>query len=160
MGLVGDENYIDIDLSVTQKKKFRIDGDDDRILELDTSDLSILTRFRDAQPKLNELVSEIVDIKIKEYEDTPDGNVEAINEMGTILESIDKKMRELMDYIFDADVSRTCAPSGTMYDMFNGQYRYEHIMNTLFKLYEDNINKEYKKLATRVRKHTDKYTKR
>ena len=46
---------IDLDLSVTKKKKFRFDKDDKRILELNVSDMTILGRISETYPKLNEL---------------------------------------------------------------------------------------------------------
>ena len=47
-------DVIDIKLAV-EKQKIRIDGDDNRIIELDTSDLSVLTRLNEYYPKLKEL---------------------------------------------------------------------------------------------------------
>ena len=70
----------------------------------------------------------------------------------------DAEMRELMDYLFDSPVSAVCAPQGSMYDPFNGKYRFEHIMETLFALYESNIEAEYKKMKANVNKRTAKYT--
>ena len=50
-----NNNIIDLDLSVTQKKKFRFDKDDNRILELNVSDMNIIGRISETYPKLNEL---------------------------------------------------------------------------------------------------------
>ena len=38
-----------IDLSVFRKKQFTIDGDENRILELDTSDLNIIKRIKESK---------------------------------------------------------------------------------------------------------------
>ena len=64
-----------------------------------------------------------------------------------------------MDKLFDANVSETCAPSGTMFDPINGKFRFEHIIDVLSGLYESNMQSEIKKTASRIAKHTDKYTK-
>jgi hypothetical protein len=69
-------------------------------------------------------------------------------------------MRDLMDYIFDSNVSEICAPSGSMYDPINGQFRFEHIINILAGLYETDIESELTSIAKRVQKHTNKYSKR
>ena len=37
-------------------------------------------------------------------------------------------MRELIDFIFQANVSSVCADDGTMADPLNGQFRFEHII--------------------------------
>lgn len=144
-------NIIDIDLSVTRKKRFRIDGDDSRILELNTSDMNILLRLDEVEEKLNKLADSVT------FDSNDDEHAE---ENVKKLLSTDKEMRELMDYLFDSNVSDICAPSGSMYDPFNGKYRFEHIIETLFTLYEDNIAAEYKKMSKNVQKHTAKYTKK
>lgn len=156
-GVNNKNNVIDIDLSVTRKQRFRINEDDSRILELNISDMNIVVRLRDSYPKLNDLAVEVGTL----YED--DDNEDDISEIvkfGNQLESIDNKMRELVDYIFDSNVSEICAPDGSMYDVFNGQFRFEIIIEKLIGLYEENIGAEYKKLSTRIQKHTDKYVKK
>ena len=78
----------------------------------------------------------------------------------TFLRKIDDEMRSIIDYIFDAPVSAVCADSGSMYDPINGQFRYEHIINTLGNLYEVELSSEMDKVSARVQKHTNKYTKK
>ena len=144
-------NIIDIDLSVTRKKRFRIDGDDSRIIELNTSDMTILNRLDESERRLKAL-AESANIDLTGDDET-DGAVV------TRLLATDKEMRDIIDYLFDSPVADICAPDGSMYDPFNGKYRFEHILETLFTLYEQNISDEIKKMRKNVRKHTDKYTK-
>ena len=144
-------NIVDIDLSVTNKKQFRIDGDDERIIELNTSDVSILSRLQDSYPKLDALGMKAMSISSEET------NKE---ETVQILKEVDEQMRALLDFIFDSDVSEKCAPNGTMFDMFNGDFRFEHIINTLINLYENNLDKETKLMMKKIKKHTDKYTRK
>lgn len=152
----------DINLSVIRKKRFRVDGDDNRILELNTSDLNILARLKDAYPKL-------IAIADNAFKDLPQVDtseeVDFINSAETAelidsLKKADSEMRELVDYIFDSNVSEVCAPSGSMYDPINGQFRFEHIINVLAALYETDVEKEMGAIAARVKKHTGKYSKR
>jgi hypothetical protein len=143
-------NIIDIDLSVTRKKRFRIDGDDNRVIELNTSDMTILNRLDEADRQLRELA----DKANFELVDAEDENRDIVKE----LLATDKQMREIIDYLFDAPVSDVCAPNGSMYDPFNGKYRFEHIMEALFVQYENNIAEEIKKMRKNVQKHTSKYT--
>lgn len=152
---MGANGFVDIDLSATRKQKIRIDGDDNRILELDTADMNIVVRLRDGFEKLEKLIDQITNLQVSDT-----GNIKTdISEMGTVIEDIDKQMRNALDEIFDANVSEVCAPTGSMYDLFNGEYRFEHIINALTKLYENNLDKEYAKMKRRVQKHTDKYVK-
>lgn len=158
------DDVVDIDLSTTRKKKFRIDGDNDRVLELNVSDMSIFSRVKEMYPKLIKKAGE-ASIKMSEddTEFTDDENVlesEALASTVDTLAEIDKDMREGLDYIFNSNVSELCAPDGSMYDPFNGKFRFEHILETLSALYENNLNAEIKKMTKRVNKHTSKYTKK
>ena len=140
-------NIVDIDLSVTKKKEFRIDKDDNRIIELNTSDMNILGRLQECYPKLDKLGVKAMTISDSGLEETV-----------TILKEIDSEMRKYVDFIFDSPVADICAPDGSMFDMFNGEFRFEHILNVLIGLYENNLDKEYKLMSKKIKKHTDKYT--
>lgn len=139
-----------IDLSLLRKKRYTINGDENLVLELDTSDFSIINRLSDVYPKLFELASEISDI--------PD-DVTSEDAKNT-LSDIDNRMRAQLDDIFDSNVSEICAPKGSMYDLFGGEFRFEIIITALIKLYGDNIEQEAKRLQKRIKSHTDKYTKK
>ena len=69
-------------------------------------------------------------------------------------------MRQIIDEIFGADVSAKAAPDGSMYDPFDGTYRFEHIITLLMSQYEKNLQDEYAKIEHQVKSHTDKYTKK
>lgn len=156
-------NFVDLSLDAVRKKRFRIDNDDTRILELNTSDLNILVRLREAYPKLVALAEEAFK-NLPEVENSSDDydfvNDEATNTVIDTLRNADETMRNLIDYIFDSNVSDICVPSGSMYDPINGQFRFEHIINILAGLYEHDVSAEMSKISKRVQKHTDKYTKR
>lgn len=152
-----DNEILDISLEPVRKKRFRIDGDNDRILELNTSDVNIITRLNELYPKLEDLAQEAV--KKLDIDENGDG-ITIIAEMSEALTEIDNEMRNLVDDLFDANVSEVCCPHGSMYDPFNGQFRFEHIIGTLADLYTNNFNKEVEKINKRVQKHTDKYTKK
>ena len=46
------EEPIDIDLSVTRRKVFRINGDNSKLIYLNTSDLGIFSRLNEEYPEL------------------------------------------------------------------------------------------------------------
>lgn len=145
---MGKNNIVDIDLSVTKKKQFRIDKDDNRIIELNTSDMNILSRLQDSYPKLDALGTKAMSIS----------ETDSVEDTVSILKEVDKEMRSLLNNIFDSDIADICAPDGSMFDMFNGEFRFEHIVSTLIGLYETNIDNEYKLMVKKIKKHTDKYT--
>ena len=156
-----EDDIQDIDLSVIKKKRFRINGNNNKILELNTSDLSITSRLSKSYEKLNKYMDEVG----KELQNVPDsGDVELSEDQERLVEEnlakIDAKMREEIDYIFDAPVSEVCADEGSMYDPFNGMFRFEHIIDAITKLYENNLNSEFNKMKRRVSAKTSKYTKK
>ena len=145
------ENVIDIAIPEIEKTQFRINGDNDKIIELNISDMNILTRLSDVYSKLKTLETDFAEVSKMDPED--------IEALGGKLKEIDGKMREYVDYIFDYPVSEPCAGNGSMYDPVNGKLRYEHIIEALSKLYEANITKEMEAIQKRVEKHTKKYKK-
>lgn len=150
----------DINLSAIKKKRFRINGDSSKILELNTSDLGISSRLSSAYERLTKNMEEVGEI----LSGLPDDESELTDEKEEIiqekLQEIDAKMKKEMDYIFDAPVSKICCDGGSMYDPFEGMFRFEHIIDALTKLYETNLNSEFSKMKRRVSAKTSKYTKK
>lgn len=157
---VRDEDIIDIDLSPIRKKRFRINGDRDKILELNISDMNIIPRLEESYPKLSKLVEEASDKILAQTENSDDEDAEVeLAPIADTLREIDTEMRKWVDYIFDAEVSKVCAENGSMYDPFNGRFRFEHIIDAISALYENNLKTEFDKVSNRVKKHTSKYHK-
>lgn len=152
---------IDLDLSVTKKKKFRFDKDDKRILELNVSDMNILGRISETYPKLNELSTKAGKLMegIELDEEDIEASMESTSTVAERLKVIDTEMRELIDYMFNAEVSAVASPDGSMYDPFQGSFRYEHIVTVLIGQYENNLQSEFNKMEKQMKKHTAKYKK-
>ena len=141
-----DTDIIDVNLDDAKRTRFRINGDPNAIIELNLSDLGILERLKTGMKELTAEMERIAAL--------PDDDDSQLSEM---LKQADANMRKCVDYIFDYPVSAACAKHGTMYDPKDGKFRYEAIIDGLTKLYADNINEEYKKLESRLSKHTQKY---
>ena len=154
-----DDDIQDLNLSAIKKKRFRINGDSNKILELNTSDLSITSRLSKSYERLTKYMDEVGKIlsDIPDEGAVPDEVEDTINEQLTL---VDDKMRKEIDFIFDAPVSEVCADGGSMYDPFDGMFRFEHIIDALTKLYENNLNSEFSKMKKRVSAKTSKYTKK
>ena len=152
-------NVIDLDLSVTQKKRFRFDKDNNRILELNVSDMNIISRVSETYSKLQDLQTKAS--KLMDGIDVEDES-KSVEEMAVVserLKEVDNEMRDLIDYMFNANVSEVAAPDGSMYDPFEGSFRYEHIITLLMSQYESNLQSEFTKMQRQLEKHTAKYTK-
>lgn len=154
------EEVQDINLSAIQKKRFRINGDKNRILELNTSDLSISSRLTVAYDKLTKCMDKVGKVLASLPDDEDEDSEEKEQAIAEQLKVIDDEMRKQLDYIFDAPVSEVCGYGGSMYDPFNGMFRFEHIIDAISKLYETNLNNEFSKMRKRVNAKTSKYTKK
>lgn len=154
-----DNNVVDIDLGFVEKKRFRINGDFNRMLELNVSDLNIFARLKEGYPKLDKLLEE-AQAKVNSIPDDTENKEEMLTKLADTLTEIDKKMRDLIDYIFDTNASEICAPSGNMYDPVNGQWRYVRIIDRLSSLYTNGLHAEFEKMQKNVAKKTSKYTKK
>jgi len=152
----GQEQIQDVDLSVTRKKKFRIDGDNNRILELNTSDAGIMVRINNLYPKMK-VIGDKLATKIAEQSEITDEK--ELGKIAEVILDLDNSLRDMLDELFDSNVSEVCIPEGTTVDPFNGEFRFETIINKLGKLYSDNFTAEFAKMKKNVSKHTAKYTK-
>ena len=145
------DGVVDIQLSIDNRKQFRINGDDKRIIELDISDFGILNRLRESYPRLQEL-------GIKGFEfDEDDENIK-LGEFMDSLNAINDEMISIIDYIFDSKVAKVCADSKPLYNMVAGKFIFEIILDVLFNLYSDNIRAEFGQMSQRMKSHTNKYT--
>jgi len=155
-----DDDIQSIDLSAIKKQRFAINGDKNKVIELNTSDLRISSRLSIAYDKLTKYMDEVSEA----LKNVPDEEEALSEEQEKIIEeqlsNIDAKMREEVDYIFDAPISDLCCDGGSMYDPFEGQFRFEHIIDALTKLYENNLNNEFNRMKRRVAQKTSKYTKK
>lgn len=147
---INTQTVVDINLDLQVKRQFRINGDDNLILELNPGDMGIIPRYEEVIPKFDKLTDMMVEI---EFQEEPSADDPAINKFN----EADNEARELVNYLFDYDVCSVCANGGSMFDMCNGKFRFEELIEQLFKLYDDTITEEHKKVQKRLRKHTDKY---
>ena len=143
-----------IDLSKTDRQRFSINNDPDRVVWLNLSDVGIAARFQEYNPKFFEILEKIEKVS-KETSDDEQG----VDELISTLKQADIEMRELMDKLFDAEVSKACAPDGTMYDLFDGKFRFQIIIEALAQLYNDNLDTELNALKKKADKSTKKYHK-
>lgn len=158
-----NNEVIDLDLSVTRKKKFRFDKDDTRVVEVNTSDMNLMQRVNDAYPKLQTLQEKAMKLTegLSANDDSSETNAIAdIAILAERLHEVDTEMRYLIDFMFDAPVSNAAAPDGSMYDPFGGSFRYEHIIAIMMNQYEKNLQSEFNQMEKQLKKHTDKYTRR
>ncbi len=145
------DGVVDIQLNIDNRKQFRINDNDKRIIELDISDFGILNRLRESYPRLQEL-------GVKGFEfDEDDENIK-LGEFMDSLNAINDEMISIIDYIFDSKVAKICADDKPLYNMVAGKFIFEIILDALFNLYSDNIRTELGQMSQRMKAHTSKYT--
>lgn len=163
--------HSNINLNISTRKKFTIDGDATRVIELDIHDLALVTRLSDSLQRMDALTAEweklgnmvgnstvddveddtAVDVIIKESKDFSDQ-----------FNLIETEMRNIIEFIFDCDgMCKTILGNSSVFSPVNGKYKYEQIIDVLTGLYEDSIEKEAKKInARKVEAKTSKYIKK
>lgn len=152
-----DDDIKDVEIQAIKKQRFRFNHDNSMILELNTSDLNIVTRLSTSYEKLNKIMEDVG----KVLTELPDGEAEdeQLKSISDGLKKLDDAMRKELDTIFDAPVSDVLGRDGSMYDPMDGMFRYEHIIETLVAFYENNLSNEFAKMRARVASRTDKYVK-
>lgn len=149
---------INLDMRDAARTKIWVNGDCRKIIELNLTDMGIITRFSDTYPKLLALQDEISQM-IEDGKPEDMDSMDDITKFAEQFKSIDKKMREYVDYIFDYKVSDVCSDGGSMYDLVaGGWWRFEYIIDKIGKLYNQKFGDEMKKNDKRMRMHTDRYT--
>ena len=146
--LINEEDTIDISMPQIARKRVRFDGDNNRVVYIDPSDMGIINRLQEALPKLKEFTMDVYN------------KVDSEGDSNTVqrLKEVDDKMRELIDYIFDAPVSIAAVPRGAMYNLHNGVFNFEHIIEVMATQYENSFESEFKQLNARLKNYTGKYT--
>lgn len=135
-------NITPISLGI-HKKSFAIDGDENRIILLDPSDMGIVGRI--------ETFSEQIDSTLSKLKDVP------VEQLGSAIAEVDKAVRDEINAIFDYDVCSICVPCGTMVDVIDGKFKFELVVTALADVYTNTISTEMKRVAARMSEHTQKY---
>ena len=154
---VENNGVINLDMHEAARTKIWVNGDSQKVLELNLSDLGVSVRFDDVYPKLLALQDDIGNMLENEEPENADDTQMTL--LVSQFREVDKKMREYVDYIFDFPVCDVCCDGGSMYDLVGGQYRFEYIIERISKLYNQRFTFEDKKLRDRMKSHTAKYTK-
>lgn len=141
-----------ISLGIRRKEKFTIDGDESRFIELNIGDVGIIPRYANVIPEINKW-ADIVDGLDFDIE-----SEESCKKFNQGFKEADDAIRHIINDLFDYDVCGVCVGNdGSMFDITNGKFNFEVIIETLFSFYDKTITEETKKLQKRMRSHTDKY---
>lgn len=126
------------------KKKFTIDGDENKVIYLDPSDMGILPRIKQYSTDAETILGKLKNVTEEELVDK--------------MTEVDKELREAINTLFDYDVCSVCVPKGTLFDPMAGQFKFEIIVDGLSKVYADTITTEMQAVTKKMSEHTKKYT--
>lgn len=131
------------------REAITINGDPNRTIYVQASDFNIKVRARQAQKNIGALLEEI-DKATPENEDT----------FTDVLEDIDKKVREQINFIFNSDVSEpvfgACSP---LMSLKSGKSYVEAFLDAIIPELEKIAKKATEASEKRIAKHTRKYAK-
>ena len=148
------EMNTNLSLGFVEKQRFTIENDPNRVIYLNLSDMNIAVRLETIYPQILEVIENVQ----RELDETPD-TVEGLSQLAEILTKYDNELRNLMDKLFDAEVSKACAPSGTLYDLCDGEFRFQRILEMIVPLYSTNLDNEMAKMKKKTEKYVKKYHK-
>lgn len=140
---VDQNEIVDVNINMAKRRPFRINGKADNIIYLNLSDMGLYGRLNDGYNQLMSMMEEVAELGSKEGEEDDDT-------IKMVLDEYNQKMKDVMDYIFDAPVADACCDGGTMWDPYSGMFRFEHIIDALCGLYENNLSSEFAKMRSRV----------
>ena len=109
------DNVVDVELTAIKKQRFRFNGDDSKILELNTRDLGISNRLSIAYENLNKMMDEVADTlgDMPGIDEDSEEEIEITetqeNKIVKALKRLDDSMRKELDFLFDAPVAMTTA---------------------------------------------------
>ena len=151
-----EENVQDIEIGGAKRKRFRINHDNNKILELNTNDIGISYRLSEAYKRLNDIMDR-VRAKLNDIPDSGELDDEQFDEVTAGLKELNDSMCKEIDFIFDAPVAEMCSDGGSMYDPSEGMFRYEHIIDKITSLYESSLNHEFTLMRQRANNRAKGY---
>lgn len=146
-----------IQLAISDKVRYTINGNADKYIELNPNDVGIVSRLAELTPKFNSVQKRYQSLDNFSGKGEGEYTDEELLDFGKNFKELDTEIRESINYLFDYDVSSVCAGGGSMFDMYEGEFRFVVIIDTLLEMYTDTIAKEAKKRADRIQRHTNKY---
>ena len=124
-------------------KRLSINGDENRIITINPTDIAVISRYNEVLPKLDELT--------EKYKNTDNISVDKTAE---IISELDIKAREFIDYIIGSPVSDTVFGTANCLSCAGGHTIFENFLTAYMEYMTPAIKSEYEKSKNRVEKYT------
>ena len=139
-------------IGAPKRKQFMIDGDESKVIELDTGDTGILARWNSMQKWFEDVQKRMDEFQKISSEDDVD-----LEKVSTEFAVLSDEVRDHMNELFDSDVCTPIVGNGSMLRTVNGEPLFLVTLEALVPLYEADIKTEMQKTSKRIAKHTSKY---
>lgn len=131
-------------------KEFYINGDESRIIRIDTTDVNLGMRIDNCRKELRKLA--------KKYETlAKTGKVE--EKPFDIIDEYDKEVRNKIDEMFDSPVSEIAFGKTNCLSVCGGNMLFENFLNAILPEIEKDISEEQKISQKRINKYTSQVRK-
>jgi hypothetical protein len=121
-------------------KSYAINGDENNVVRINTSDYGIFTR---AKEKENEMSALATKASKAEEEDNL-----------TVLKKVEQEVRDLLNYIFNADVCTPAFGNANCLSPCDGEFLFISFFDALMKILEEEMLEETQKFNDHVSKYT------
>ena len=65
INIPSEDNIVDITIAPIKRQRFRLNGDNNKVIELNTSDLGISTRLEKGWKELQKLVEDVANVDVE-----------------------------------------------------------------------------------------------
>lgn len=131
-------------------KTYAINGDENRVIRINTSDYALLDRLVEAYKRIESI----------EKPDAPaaaaDSPVEKVAAAAKVINDIESQIRDAIDYIFNTDVCSAAFGAQSALSSIGGVPLYERFLNALLPVVTSDIKSEMAAHKERVGRYTEK----
>lgn len=131
-------------------KEFSINGDVNRVIRFNPSDLAIIKRLEEAKNKISESMNIKDDIEL----DNEGKPVDSLENYSKVISHIDNVIKEQINYIFDSDVANVIFGNQSPLANIKGKPLYERFMESVMPEIKKAVEEEAKESRKRVEKYT------
>lgn len=131
-------------------KEFDINGDESRVIRVDTTDINLGQRVEAGRKELRKLA--------KKFE-TLTKTAKSDDKILEIFSEYDKQVRQQIDGMFDSPVSDIAFGNANCLSICGGNFLFENFLNILLPEIEKDLNEELKASEKRIKKYTSQVKK-
>ena len=131
-------------------KEFSINGDENRVIRFNPSDMAIIKRLEEAKNKISESMAIKDDIEL----DNEGKPVDSLENYSKVISHIDNVIKEQINYIFDSDVANVVFGNQSPLANIKGKPLYERFMESVMPEIKKAVEEEAKESRKRVAKYT------